>query len=79
MEDGELMLIHYCPACGKISTNRIAGDDDPYAILALFEESLGLNSYLRDILENKVIRLLIEKDRQQVLVGLFGIHYQDHV
>jgi hypothetical protein len=29
---GELMLIHQCQACGKISINRIAADDDAQAL-----------------------------------------------
>ena len=30
---GELMLIHRCTGCGKISINRIAADDNPEATL----------------------------------------------
>ena len=33
--DGEWMLIHQCLACGDLSTNRIAGDDNPLALLRL--------------------------------------------
>jgi hypothetical protein len=39
---GELMLVHLCPDCGQVSANRIAADDDPEAILAVFERSLSL-------------------------------------
>lgn len=35
---GEIMIIHQCIKCGKINRNRVAGDDDPKAILALCEE-----------------------------------------
>lgn len=44
---GELMVVHCCCDCGKISLNRIAADDDGDAILALlpqpsFAEAGGL-------------------------------------
>ncbi len=35
--DGELMLVHCCQGCGKLSLNRIAADDDPEKLLALLE------------------------------------------
>ena len=38
---GELMLIHRCEECGKVSLNRIAADDDNQAILVVFRTSLG--------------------------------------
>jgi DNA-directed RNA polymerase subunit RPC12/RpoP len=34
-QKGEIMLIHKCLKCGKISLNRIAGDDSPEAILKI--------------------------------------------
>ena len=37
-KDGELMIVHKCLNCGKISRNRIAGDDNPYAIVPLSNE-----------------------------------------
>jgi hypothetical protein len=37
---GELMLVHECIECGALSINRIAADDDPGAILAVFQASL---------------------------------------
>lgn len=33
--DGEWALIHRCRTCGEIHTNRIAGDDNEGALLAL--------------------------------------------
>jgi DNA-directed RNA polymerase subunit RPC12/RpoP len=36
---GELMLVHLCMACGKISINRIAADDHPDTIMEVYEES----------------------------------------
>jgi hypothetical protein len=33
--DGEWAIIHRCRGCGVLRTNRIAGDDDERALLAL--------------------------------------------
>jgi hypothetical protein len=37
---GELMLVHLCRECGKVSINRLAADDDPKKILEVFENSI---------------------------------------
>lgn len=39
--DGELMIVHRCLSCGKISKNRIAGDDNTYSITKLIDNSLS--------------------------------------
>ncbi|WP_338675571.1 RNHCP domain-containing protein [Streptomyces sp. SCSIO 30461] len=33
--DGEWMIIHQCVSCGELSANRIAGDDNPLALVRL--------------------------------------------
>jgi len=33
--DGEWSIVHRCIGCGQLRTNRIAGDDDELALLAL--------------------------------------------
>ncbi|WP_067172012.1 RNHCP domain-containing protein [Microtetraspora niveoalba] len=33
--DGEWLLIHHCLACGKLSANRVAGDDNTLVLLRL--------------------------------------------
>ncbi|MFJ8164272.1 RNHCP domain-containing protein [Streptomyces sp. NPDC096136] len=33
--DGEWMIIHQCATCGELSANRIAGDDNPLALVRL--------------------------------------------
>ncbi len=40
---GELMLVHECQGCGKLSINRIARDDYEDEILNVFEQSLRLD------------------------------------
>jgi hypothetical protein len=42
-EGGELMLIHACTGCDRLSINRIAADDDTQAIFDVFEASLALD------------------------------------
>ena len=37
-KDGEIMIVHKCEKCGKISNNRIAGDDNTDTILALADD-----------------------------------------
>ncbi|MGI5826685.1 MAG: RNHCP domain-containing protein [Patescibacteria group bacterium] len=69
---GELMIIHRCLECNKFSINRIAADDDPKVILELFEKSLSLPQETKDDLENENLKLLDEKDREEIRVQLFG-------
>ncbi|MFL9680345.1 RNHCP domain-containing protein [Streptomyces sp. KL110A] len=33
--DGEWLIIHQCATCGELSANRIAGDDNPLALVRL--------------------------------------------
>ncbi|MFF8695443.1 RNHCP domain-containing protein [Streptomyces sp. NPDC015144] len=33
--DGEWTIIHQCASCGELSANRIAGDDNPLALVRL--------------------------------------------
>jgi len=39
--DGEWAVIHRCASCGAFGTNRIAGDDSPWALLALAARALS--------------------------------------
>ncbi|MGW5775949.1 RNHCP domain-containing protein [Streptomyces sp. NPDC003863] len=34
-DDGEWLIIHQCASCGELSANRIAGDDNPLALVRL--------------------------------------------
>lgn len=69
---GELMVVHRCLECGKYSINRVAADDDPKAILTLFEKSLGLPAEIRVELTKQGIRLLDKNDKAEIRVQLFG-------
>ena len=60
---GEVMLVHECTRCGKISINRVAADDDAKEIMKVFENSLNLDKKTKDRVENMGIKILLEKDR----------------
>jgi len=68
---GELMLIHECANCEKISINRIAGDDAGEAILLIFEESL-LKQNILDKLRQQGVALLTVADKVRIGTVLFG-------
>lgn len=69
---GELMLIHLCEKCVKISINRVAGDDDVQKIQHVFEESFGLDERLKEQLKGEEIYLAQESDREEIMTQLFG-------
>ena len=71
-KQGELMLIHQCGGCAKFSINRIAADDNPQIILSVFEESKSIASEIRSQLEKENIKLLTEKDKEELNSQLFG-------
>lgn len=59
---GEVMLVHYCLSCERISCNRIAGDDDSFSVLALLENPE----------HEKYASMLTQENREQVRAALFG-------
>lgn len=69
---GEVMLIHLCSVCQKISINRVARDDPEYKILEIYNESLGLCEPIKAQLDQDKIHLLTEDDRQELSTRLFG-------
>jgi hypothetical protein len=58
--DGELMIVHKCLSCGKISSNRIAGDDFTDSMLSLVLQEDNKNN------------LLTIKDIKEIHNALFG-------
>lgn len=71
-KQGELMLIHRCLKCGKISINRLAADDNEEAILSVFQKSQNLNLQEQEVLFSQGIQLLTAKDEQEIKKQLFG-------
>lgn len=69
---GEIMLIHECLGCGKISINRIAGDDKSEKILEIFKKSQALSQRKKNRLKETDISLISSKNRKEVFLQLFG-------
>jgi hypothetical protein len=71
---GELMLVHQCISCGKLSLNRLAADDDGQTVLEVFRRSMELDACTKLHLERCGIGLLQGADVNQVATQLFGIN-----
>lgn len=69
---GELMLIHQCTDCKTLSINRIAADDDPATVMAVFEESFTLGYPIHGLCEQYGIVILRAEDRKIVSTQLYG-------
>ncbi|HVN55689.1 MAG TPA: RNHCP domain-containing protein [Anaerolineaceae bacterium] len=69
---GELMLIHLCAGCAALSVNRLAADDDPQALVEIFERSLHTEAALYELLCHSAIELLGAQDQSLVIGQLFG-------
>ena len=55
---GELMLVHQCQDCGRISINRIAADDNVAAVFEIFEGSRQLDMSLKVVLARSGVSIL---------------------
>jgi hypothetical protein len=69
---GEIMLIHLCSVCQKISINRIARDEPEYKILEVFNESFSLNDDIKQRLDKAGVYMLTEPDKPELSMQLFG-------
>lgn len=69
---GELMLIHECMECRTLSINRIAADDDPETIIAVFQDSLTLGQQTHFVCQQYGIVLLKTEDTKSVFTQLYG-------
>jgi len=47
--DGEWSLVHRCESCGKLRTNRVAGDDNSWAMIALAARPLARPPFPLDL------------------------------
>jgi hypothetical protein len=70
---GEIMIVHECTACDKISINRIAADDNSEAILSILEKSFNLDQNKKAELAQKGIQLIPLEKKDVVTKQLFGI------
>ena len=48
--DGEWVVIHKCTGCNQLRTNRVAGDDDELALLALALRPISSPPFPMDLL-----------------------------
>jgi hypothetical protein len=69
---GELMLIHQCEDCGRVSVNRSAADDDPALIFDIFKASFSLDTRVKTELAAHGINALSAADGNIVHAQLFG-------
>ena len=69
---GELMLVHECTGCKTLSINRIAADDDPGTVMAVFEESFILGHQFQDLCQDHGIVILRAEDTKLVSMQLYG-------
>ena len=70
---GELMLLHRCKNCNKLSINRIAADDLTERLMNIFHASLQLDLLTRQYLKASGIRLLQGVDHKLVIDQLYGM------
>ena len=69
---GELMLVHLCTDCQRISINRIASDDIPQAIVEVFEASLTTPIKLKQQIITDGVNLLGDQSFDIVCQQLYG-------
>lgn len=72
--DGELMFVHVCEDCGKVSINRIAADDVNEQVLGVLRASGELEPGLRRVLAENSITPLAMADWPAVMRRLFGLN-----
>lgn len=75
---GEIMLIHLCLSCQKISINRIARDDPEFMIIDIFRDSKSLLETTKVRLERMAIYLLSDQDTIELNRQLFGLDKVDN-
>jgi hypothetical protein len=76
---GEIMLVHYCLSCGKISPNRIAGDDNAFAIIELLSTPPEIEPAIIQATFELNLCLLTKNDKDMVTRALFGNSYMNFV
>jgi hypothetical protein len=69
---GELMLIHECVECRTLSINRIAADDDPETVMAVFQGSFALGHQLQILCQQYEIAPLAAEHTDIVHTQLYG-------
>ena len=73
---GELMLIHRCSNCDRISINRIAADDLSVMLMEIYHLSKWMDPIIQHKLEESGISLLQGTDHKLVITQLYGTSRQ---
>ena len=71
-DQGELMLVHLCQECGRVSANRIAADDIADHIFEIYEQSLKMDRATKALIEQSGVTALGPCDQEIVEARLFG-------
>jgi DNA-directed RNA polymerase subunit RPC12/RpoP len=69
---GELMIVHLCVECGKVSANRIAADDIADFVLEIYHHSLRMEKSTRTCFAEKGVEILTRADGDVVRARLYG-------
>lgn len=69
---GELMLVHLCTDCSRISINRLAADDVSATMIEVYEDSLTASIWLQEQMDDIGITLLDSNSKELVYRQLFG-------
>ena len=56
-KNGEWAIIHRCKICGKISSNRVAADDNPMKLMALALRPFGSQTISQNDIKNMTITM----------------------
>jgi hypothetical protein len=71
-KQGELMIVHKCLKCDKVSINRVAGDDDVNKIFKLFEKQLSLDKKDKLLLLKNNVVSLTQDNEAEIKSQLYG-------
>ncbi len=75
-KNGELMIIHICEDCEKISINRVAADDNPEKLKELFKATTKMEKSKTHWLRENDIQLL-ENHQQAEFVKSIGYSIEE--
>lgn len=61
-KDGEWAIVHRCTVCGKMSSNRIAADDNPMKLMAIAMRPFGSEAISKTNIRNMISTMEYESD-----------------
>lgn len=69
---GEIMIIHSCCSCGIIGVNRIAADDNIFALESIFQSSLQMSEVERQRIIEAGLHPATDDTADEIHSQLFG-------